>query len=99
MAQINGKLGAKASTYGWYAQISSSTFTGSQLLERLDDVVTSGAVFQPAIMPSIPFSQVTSSVAAQVASVLDQFTSKGVEVWLRFGHEMNYYVVCMHKSR
>ncbi|KAM3065821.1 hypothetical protein ACMFMG_009955 [Clarireedia jacksonii] len=92
MAQINDKLGGKASTYGWYAQISSSTFTGSQLLQRLDDVVASGAVFQPAIMPSIPFSQISSDVADQVASVLKQFTSKGVEVWLRFGHEMNYYV-------
>ncbi|KAF7874798.1 hypothetical protein EAF04_001972 [Stromatinia cepivora] len=92
MAQINSKLGGKASTYGWYAQVSSSTFSGSQLLERLDDVVASGAVFQPAVMPSIPFSEVTSSVASQVASVLEQFTAKGVEVWLRFGHEMNYYV-------
>ncbi|KAF7907127.1 uncharacterized protein EAF01_004714 [Botrytis porri] len=92
MAQINSKLGGKASTYGWYAQITSSTFTGSQLLQRLDDVVASGAVFQPAVMPTIPFSQVTSNVASQVASVLEQFTAKGVEVWLRFGHEMNYYV-------
>ncbi|KAF5879177.1 putative glycoside hydrolase family 26 protein [Botrytis fragariae] len=92
MAQINSKLGGKASTYGWYAQISSSTFTGSQLLQCLDDVVASGAVFQPAVMPTIPFSQVTSSVASQVAGVLEQFTAKGVEVWLRFGHEMNYYV-------
>ncbi|TGO86466.1 hypothetical protein BPOR_0301g00080 [Botrytis porri] len=92
MAQINSKLGVKASTYGWYAQITSSTFTGSQLLQRLDDVVASGAVFQPAVMPTIPFSQVTSNVASQVASVLEQFTAKGVEVWLRFGHEMNYYV-------
>ncbi|KAB8300160.1 hypothetical protein EYC80_000387 [Monilinia laxa] len=92
MAQINSKLGGKASTYGFYAQISSTTFDGSQLLDRLDDVVTSGAVFQPAIMPTIPFSEVTSSVASQVARVLEQFTVKGVEVWLRFGHEMNYYV-------
>ncbi|KAA8572552.1 hypothetical protein EYC84_003157 [Monilinia fructicola] len=92
IAQINSKLGGKASTYGWYAQISSSTFYGSQLLERLDEVVASGAVFQPAVMPTIPLSEVTSSVASQVASVLEQFTGRGVEVWLRFGHEMNYYV-------
>ncbi|EDN91111.1 hypothetical protein SS1G_00514 [Sclerotinia sclerotiorum 1980 UF-70] len=92
MSQINSKLGGKASTYGWYAQITSSTFDGSQLLERLDDIVASGAVFQPAVMPYIQFSQVSSSVASQVASVLEQFTAKGVEVWLRFGHEMNYYV-------
>lgn len=97
IAQLNSKLGAKASTYGWYAQISSNTFTGSQLLQRLDDVVASGAVFQPAVMPSIPFSEVTSSVASQVASVLEQFTAKGVEVWLRFGHEMNYYVASVEQ--
>jgi hypothetical protein len=93
MAQIDSTLGAKASTYGYYSQITSSTYDGSQLLARLSDVVSSGAVFQPAIMPVIPFSEVTSSVASQVASVLEQFTSQGVEVWLRFGHEMNYYVV------
>jgi hypothetical protein len=93
MATIDSTLGAKASTYGYYSQISSSTYSGSQLLAVLSDVVSSGAVFQPAIMPSIPFSQVTSSVASQVASVLEQFTSQGVEVWLRFGHEMNWYVV------
>lgn len=93
MSTIDSTLGGKASTYGWYSQITSSTYDGSQLLEVLNDVVSSGAVFQPAIMPTIPFSEVTSSVASQVASVLEQFTSKGVEVWLRFGHEMNYYVV------
>ena len=49
-------------------------------------------------MPKIPFSEVTSSVASQVASVLEQFTSQGVEVWLRFGHEMNYYVVSKYGS-
>jgi hypothetical protein len=93
MATIDSTLGAKASTYGYYSQITSSTYSGSQLLAVLSDVVSSGAVFQPAIMPIIPFTQVTSSVASQVASVLEQFTSKGVEVWLRFGHEMNWYVV------
>ena len=93
MTTIDSTLGAKASTYGYYSQISSSTYSGSQLLAVLSDVVSSGAVFQPAIMPIIPFSQVTSSVASQVASVLEQFTSQGVEVWLRFGHEMNWYVV------
>jgi len=93
MSTIDSTLGGKASTYGWYSQITSSTYDGSQLLEVLSDVVSSGAVFQPAIMPYIPFSQVTPSVASQVASVLEQFTAKGVEVWLRFGHEMNYYVV------
>ena len=57
----------------------------------MDDVVKSQAVFQPAVMPSIPFNQVTPDVARQVASVMKKFTDQGVEVWLRFAHEMNYY--------
>jgi hypothetical protein len=93
MAQIDSTLGAKASTYGVYSQITSASYDGNQLLNRLGDVVSSGAVFQPAVMPTIPFNQITPSIASQVASVLSQFTSRGVEVWLRFGHEMNWYVV------
>lgn len=97
MADINSKLGAKASTYGWYSQITGSTYDGSQLLAVLNDVVSSGAVFQPAIMPTLAagFNGVTPAVASQVAAVLKKFTDQGVEVWLRFGHEMNWYVVCI----
>lgn len=70
MAQIDSTLGAAASTYGVYSQITSATYDGNQLLNRLEDVVSSGAVFQPAVMPTIPFNQITSSVASQVARVL-----------------------------
>ena len=93
MAQINSRLGAKASTYGWYAQIKSSKFDGSQLLAVKDDVVASGAVFVASIMPSVNFNEITEGVANDVANVLKQFTDEGVEVWLRFAHEMNWYVV------
>lgn len=93
MEQINNKLGgAKAGAYGWYAQITGSKFDGGQLLAKKDDIVKSGAVFIASVMPSVPFSQVTADVAKQVAAVMKQFTDAGVEVWLRFGHEMNYYV-------
>ncbi|KAL9611135.1 MAG: hypothetical protein Q9167_004215 [Letrouitia subvulpina] len=58
----------------------------------MSDVVASGAVFVPAIMPTgIKFSQITPTVAQQIAAVLNNFTSQGVEVWLRFAHEVNYY--------
>ena len=58
----------------------------------MSDVVASGAVFVPAIMPTgIKFSQITPTVAQQIATVLNKFTSQGVEVWLRFAHEVNYY--------
>lgn len=92
MAQINSRLGAKASTYGWYAQISSSSFDGAQLLAVKDDVVASGAVFVASVMPSINLNQVTADVASQVAAVMKKFTDDGVTVWLRFAHEVNWYL-------
>ena len=59
----------------------------------MSDVVTSGAVFVPAIMPTgLTFSEISTEIASDIANVLNEFTSKGVEVWLRFAHEMNYYV-------
>ncbi|OSS49229.1 hypothetical protein B5807_05540 [Epicoccum nigrum] len=92
MAQINEKLGAKASTYGWYAQITSSDFDGSQLLAVKEDVIASGAVFVASVMPRINFNLITEDVGNQVASVMKQFTDAGVTVWLRYAHEMNWYV-------
>ena len=92
MAQINEKLGTKASTYGWYAQITSSNFDGSQLLAVKEDVIASGAVFVASVMPRINFNLITEDVADQVAAVMKQFTDAGVTVWLRYAHEMNWYV-------
>ena len=60
----------------------------------MSDVVASGAVFIPAIMPTgVRFCDINATVAHQIAYVLSQFTSQGVEVWLRFAHEVNYYVM------
>ncbi|KAL5392065.1 hypothetical protein PMIN02_006289 [Paraphaeosphaeria minitans] len=92
MAEVNSKLGARASTYGWYAQITSSGFDGSQLLAVKDDIVASGAVFVASVMPSVNFNEITEDVARQVAAVMKQFTDAGVTVWLRYAHEMNWYV-------
>lgn len=38
------------------------------------------------------FSEISTGIANDIANVLNQFTSQGVEVWLRFAHEVNYYV-------
>ena len=58
----------------------------------MSDVISSGAVFQPAIMPTgLSFSEVTSDIANDIAKVVRQYTDRGIEVWLRFAHEMNYY--------
>ncbi len=59
----------------------------------MSDVVASGAVLVPAIMPTgVRFCDITESVGRQIASISSQFTSQEVEVWLRFAHEFNYYV-------
>lgn len=45
---INNGLGVKSSFLGWYAQLpETGEWDGSQLLSELDDVVESGAIFQP----------------------------------------------------
>lgn len=93
MAKLNSAVGKNAATYGWYSQISGTTYDGSQLTQVLNDVVNSKAVFIPAVMPTkVKFADFNAALAGQVATVLKQFTDKNVEVWLRFAHEMNYYV-------
>ena len=104
MADINTVLsqGAKgvgntfrSATYGWYAQVYPGLpFKGEQILKIKDDVIKSGAIFEIAIMPLRSYDGFTAqnpSQAIAVAKVLQQFTQAGIQVRLRFGHEMNYY--------
>jgi hypothetical protein len=43
-------------------------------------------------MTSIDWTDVSTGLCESVASYFEStFTSKGVTVWLRFAHEMNYY--------
>lgn len=79
-------------SYGYNSQMTELPYAGEQFNSVMEDIVQSGAVFIPAIMPTkVPFSDIDSTVAGQIADVLEQFTSQGVEVWLRFAHEMNWY--------
>jgi len=94
MKEINQRLGAVSSTYGMYSHLNSNDYDGYELLEEFLDVVNSGAVFIPSVMPVLTtgFSGITLNIASQVATVMRKFTDKGVVVWLRFAHEMNWYV-------
>jgi len=95
MAELNKAMGAKAATYGWYAQAQSGTaFDGSQLLAIIDDVKASGAIFEPAVMPTGGWSGLTASddsQAVNICNVMKKFTDQGIEVRLRFAHEVNWY--------
>jgi len=89
--------GKQMATIGIYAQAEAgTTFDGSQLLDRVDDILASGAALQAAVMPTGSSWQglTTSdnSQAVNIANVMQQLLDKGVpEIHLRFAHEMNYY--------
>ena len=82
---------------GYYAHITSADWDGSQFTGKVAEVkasVPSGKpypIFVASMMPDIPFSQVPA-MAGQVTAVMNELTSQGLTVWLRFAHEMNWYV-------
>lgn len=82
---------------GYYAHISSADWDGSQFTGKVAEVkasVPSGKpypIFVASMMPDIPFSQVPAMVD-KVTTVMQELTSQGLTVWLRFAHEMNWYV-------
>jgi hypothetical protein len=94
MAEINHKLSAISSTYGMYSHITSQNYDGYELLEELYDIIESKAIFVASVMPVLQagFNAITPDVASQIAAVMREFTDRGVIVWLRYGHEMNWYV-------
>lgn len=58
MSSLNAALSRPSATYGYYSQVISGTpYDGSQLLARMNDIKSSGAIFQPAgTSPSPPKS-------------------------------------------
>lgn len=95
MGTINADTGKQSCTYGYYSQITSSSYDDSQITasDVMSDIKNSGAVFVPSIMPTgLAWNQITTDVASQIGSTVQKFTSQGITVWLRFAHEMNYYV-------
>ncbi|GAA5909575.1 hypothetical protein JCM6882_003459 [Rhodosporidiobolus microsporus] len=96
MKDITDGLGIKSSFYGWYAQLpESGEWDGSQLLSQLDDVKACNCIFQPAVMPTKGWNGLTKDdnyQALAIAKVMKKFTDEGIEVWLRFAHEINWYL-------
>ena len=88
-------MGVTACFDGEYAQITEAgpyTDSSDQLLPSLTQITGGKTIFVASLMPSIALSSIDSTVAGGVANVMKQFTDKGIEVWLRFAHEMNWYV-------
>jgi len=95
MAQLNQAASATFGTYGQYSQAQSGTlFDGSQLLQVMDDLKASGAIFEPAVMPTGGWWGLTADdnqQAVAICNVMKQFTDEGITVRLRFAHEVNWY--------
>jgi len=97
MSHLNGETGQKGATYNVYSQLKSSnvdsgSYDGNDQY-NVDDIISSGAVLIASLMPEIDWDEVTPGLCESVASYFENtFTSQGVTIWLRYAHEMNYYV-------
>lgn len=98
MVGINGLLAGRGQSYayGFYDQTTYGTiYSGSKLLANAPDIYASGAILEASIMPVGSWGGYTltdNSQAVAVCRVMKKFTDAGVDVRLRFAHEVNYYV-------
>ncbi|GAA6050670.1 hypothetical protein NBRC10513_004210 [Rhodotorula toruloides] len=103
MAKVNSALGIKSSYYGWYAQLpESGDWDGAQLLSQLNDIKACNCIFQPAVMPTKGWRGLTASDNSQakaIAKVMKKFTDEGIEVWLRFAHEVKQVQLFLQYTR
>ena len=80
-------------TYGNYAQITSATSMSgpdSAMEAQANRSSLHGAIYNIALQPFIPFSEVS---ATAVATSLNNILAEGPEViWLRLAHEVNWYI-------
>jgi hypothetical protein len=82
--------------YNVYSQITSDnvnsgSYDGNYQYPT-DDIISSGAVLIASLMPYVDWTEISQPLCESIANYFaTTFTSKGVTVWLRFAHEMNYY--------
>ncbi|PWN51401.1 hypothetical protein IE53DRAFT_378985 [Violaceomyces palustris] len=98
MTSINAWLSGrgKSATYGFYDQAAfGKIYKGEKILSIIDDLYNSGAILEAAIMPTGGWGGFTlqdDSQARAVCQVMKKFTDQGIQVRLRFAHEVNWYV-------
>ncbi|SNX84552.1 uncharacterized protein MEPE_03261 [Melanopsichium pennsylvanicum] len=98
MVGINGLLAGHGQSYayGFYDQTTYGTiYNGAKLLANAADIYASGAILEATIMPVGSwggYTQTDNSQAVAICRVMKKFTDAGVDVRLRFAHEVNYYV-------
>ena len=89
--QVNSSHGP--CTYGNYAQITSATSMSgpdSQMDAQAMPSSLHGAIYDIALQPFIPFSEVSASA---VAASMNKILAQGPQtIWLRLAHEVNWYI-------
>ena len=89
--QVNSSYGP--CTYGNYAQITSATSMSGPNAQMDAQALPSslnGAIYDIALQPFIPFSEVSASA---VAASMNRILAKGPQIiWLRLAHEVNWYI-------
>ncbi|KAI1858489.1 uncharacterized protein JN550_012622 [Neoarthrinium moseri] len=90
---INKYTTRNASTYNIFSPITSpDSYFGFEFFPVLNDTLNSHAMLVASVMPTgLTFAQVNQTIANDIAAVMRNLTNSGVEVWLRFAHEMNYF--------
>ena len=83
--------GTTACTYGDYAHIRSTTDYGDdEIAGSASAAAEAGTVFTISLQPYIPFNQVeVQNIVASMEKILE---AGNQVVWLRFAHEMNWYI-------
>lgn len=90
MSSLNALIGKKLCFFGDYSHISSTSYDGSDITNKVGQ--TDDAIMVPSIMPTgVTWDQVDANMAKKIGNAVKAFTDKNITVYLRFAHEVNCY--------
>lgn len=103
LQELDAATGSPAVAVGAYANVEARTyipedpathFDGADFLPFLQQAIDGQAIFVASILPVHGYGGFQPNDTRQIEAtinVLRNFVNAGVEVWLRFGHEANWY--------
>lgn len=90
ISSLNSATGKKSCFFGDYSKINDASYDGSDITYK--GANAEGSIMVPSVMPvGVTWSEVTTSLASQIGTVVKSFTDQGITTYLRFAHEMNCY--------
>ncbi len=88
-ADYASRLGKSPMVYGEYVPFPLSRETKSSLSRKVDKIAAQRGMLMLTLMPNGGLNTVTPGAIRDLGSVLANYNSRGVKVFVRFGHEMN----------